>query len=114
MVKTFLFGAAAYPALELLWRGRTHASMALAGGASMLLIDRASRMPMGLPCRALLCSAGVTAIEYACGLIWNRTYRVWDYRRMPLNLHGQVCLPYTMLWCGLSAGVLAVMDRVRR
>lgn len=114
MMGTFLFGAAAYPTLELLWRGRTHPSMALAGGASMLLIDRASRLPMSLPERALLCGAGVTAVEYACGLIWNRQHRVWDYRRMPLNLRGQICLPYSLIWCGLSAGVLAAMDRIRR
>lgn len=110
MLKTFLFGAVGYPVLELLWRGRTHASMALAGGAAMLLIHRVSRMKGGLLPRSLLCSAGITAIEYAVGSLWNRDHRIWDYRRQPLNLHGQICLPYTLLWCGLSGSVLAVME----
>lgn len=110
MLGAFLLGAAGYPALELLTRGRTHCSMALAGGASTLLIRRISRMRLSLPVRALLCGAGITAIEYACGCVWNRQHRVWDYRRMPLNIRGQVCLPYSLLWCGLSAVLLAAMD----
>ncbi|MBQ2953118.1 MAG: hypothetical protein IJE07_06130 [Clostridia bacterium] len=114
MLKTFLTGAVGYPALELLWRGRTHPTMALAGGMSMLLIRRASRMRGGLMPRAMLCGAGITAIEYLIGRRWNRTHRIWDYRRQPLNLHGQICLPYSLLWCGLSATVLAVLDGTKR
>ena len=113
MLKTFLTGAVGYPALELLWRGRTHASMALAGGLSMLLIRRVSRMRGGLLPRAMLCGAGITAIEYLVGKKWNRTHRIWDYRRQPLNLRGQICLGYSLLWCGLSAAALAIMDARR-
>ncbi|MBE5796349.1 MAG: hypothetical protein E7327_03115 [Clostridiales bacterium] len=112
MLGTFLFGAIGYPALELLTRGRTHYSMALAGGASAVLIGRirAIRAPLGI--RALMSAAGITGIEYACGCIWNREHRVWDYRRMPLNCRGQICLPYSALWFCLSAGMLAAMDRL--
>jgi len=35
-----------------------------------------------------------------------RQHQIWDYRRMPLQWRGQVCLPYTALWCLLSAAVL--------
>lgn len=114
MLKTFLLGAAGYPALELLWRRRTHLSMALAGGAAMLLIRRVSRLKLPLVLRALLCGTGITGIEYAVGRAWNRDHRVWDYRRLPLQLQGQVCLPYSLLWCGLSAGVLAASDALRK
>ncbi len=110
MLGTFLLGAIGYPALEVLTRGRTHYSMCIAGGASTLLIRRVSRMHLSLLPQAVLCGAGITAIEYACGRVWNRTHRVWDYRRMPLNWRGQVCLPYSLLWCGLSAGMLKAMQ----
>ena len=113
MLKTFLTGAVAYPALEMLWRGRTHASMALAGGAGMLLIRCVSRVKAGLLPRSVLCGAGITVIEYAAGRLFNRTHRIWDYRRMPLNLQGQICLPYSLLWCALSGGVLVVMDALK-
>ncbi|MBQ7848328.1 MAG: hypothetical protein IJ343_01215 [Clostridia bacterium] len=114
MLGAFSLGAAGYPLLELLWRGRTHASMALAGGLSMMLIRRIGRIRCSLLLRTLLCGAGITAVELGCGLVWNRRHCVWDYRRMPLNLHGQICLPYSLMWCALSAGVLAVMDRCKR
>ncbi len=107
----FFLGAAAYPLLELLYRGRTHYSMALAGGCAAVLIGKISRLPFSLPVQTLLCGAGITAVEALCGVVWNRQYTVWDYRRMPLNWHGQVCLPYSVLWCGLSALLLIVLRR---
>ena len=110
MLRTFLFGAVCYPALELLTRRKTHYSMALAGGMSTVLIRRISRFPISRFARVLLCGAGITAVEYGCGCVWNRAYRVWDYRRMPMNWRGQICLPYTLLWCGLSACLLACLD----
>lgn len=105
-MKFFLIGAVGYPLLELAWRGRTHPSMALAGGLSTSLIHRIGQTSLHPVGKALLCGAGITAIEAGCGLIWNRRHRVWDYRRMPLNWRGQVCLPFTLAWCGLSAAYL--------
>ena len=111
MLGTFALGAVGYPLLELATRRRTHYSMALAGGLSTLLIRGLSRTSMRHATQALLCGAGITAIEYGCGRVWNRDFRVWDYRRVPLNWRGQVCLPYSLLWCGLSAAALKVMSR---
>lgn len=105
-MRSFLIGAIGYPMLELAWRGRTHPSMALAGGVSTMLIHRIGQAKLPLPEKALLCGAGITGIEAACGLIWNRHHQVWDYCRMPLNWRGQVCLPFTLAWCGLSAAYL--------
>lgn len=113
-MRIFLLGAIGYPALELLYRRRTHYSMALAGGAAALLIDRIRKLPGGMVYKAALCGAGVTAIEFLCGMIWNRDYAVWDYRRVPLNWQGQICLRYTMLWCGLSAGVMAALNMLEK
>jgi len=114
MLRSFLVGAAGYPALELATRRRTHYSMALAGGLSLMLMEGMARLPGGLTVKSLLSGAGVTAIEYACGQVWNRDYRVWDYRRMPLNWKGQICLPYSLLWCGLSAVVIKAMSDRKR
>lgn len=96
--------------MELLYRRRTHWTMALAGGASALLIDQVRRMRGRLLPKAILCGVGITGIEYLFGRIWNQNYAIWDYRHTPLNLHGQICLPYTLMWCGLSACMLAALD----
>ncbi len=105
-MKSFLIGAIGYPLLELAWRRRTHPSMALAGGLSAALIHRIGRTSLHPLAKVLLCGAGITGVEAACGLVWNRRHQVWDYRHMPLNWRGQVCLPFSLAWCGLSAAYL--------
>ena len=40
----FALGAAGYAALELLWRGRTHWTMALTGGAVLVGLRRLRRL----------------------------------------------------------------------
>lgn len=114
MKNMFLLGAVGYPALELLWRKRTHWSMSLAGGASASLIGQVQKLPLRRGKRALLCGAGITAIEGMCGLIVNRKHQVWDYRREPLNWRGHVCLPFSLMWCGLSYGLLSALDTLER
>ena len=46
----------------------------------------------------------ITAIEFVAGAIVNVRLKlnVWDYSKMPLNLYGQVCLPFSLLWCLLT------------
>ena len=106
-MKAFLIGAVGYPMLEILARGRTHPSMALAGGLSMEMIHCVNRrMKSPLPVKALVCAGGITGIEAACGVIFNRRHQVWDYSQQPFNWRGQVCLPYTALWYGLGTGAL--------
>ena len=33
--------------------------------------------------------------------------------RMPANLRGQICLPFTLAWCGLSALALGGMRMLK-
>ena len=105
-MKYFLLGAAGYPALEILWRGRTHLSMALAGALSATMIHQIGKLPIKLIPKAALCGIGITCIEAGCGMLWNKEHQVWDYRKMPLNWNGQMCLPYSLIWSGLSIVIL--------
>ncbi len=103
--KIFLFtiGGASYVGLELLWRGRSHLSMFLAGGSCFLLlgmIDKATIIP--LPLRIIAGANIITAIELLAGLLVNQNYTVWDYRDMPLNFLGQICFGYSLLWLPVS------------
>lgn len=102
-MRYFLIGAAGYPLLEIAWRGRTHYSMAIAGGLSTVLLHRISRTELRPCMQCVLGGISITAVEAVCGRIWNKHHQVWDYRRMPLNWRGQVCLTYSLLWCGLAA-----------
>lgn len=98
----FYLGGMCYAALELLWRGFTHWSMFLLGGSCFVLIGKLRRVQLPLPLRAMTAATVVTALELGCGLMVNRHYQVWDYRHMPLNYHGQICLPFSLLWMPLS------------
>ena len=115
MKHPFLTGAAVYPLIEMAWRGRTHPAMALAGGLAMQGLCIIQRTQTGRPLwqRALLGGLMITGIEYAIGRTMNRRYQIWDYRRTPLNLHGQICLPYSLAWCVLSAAGCCLTARGR-
>ncbi len=114
MLKSFVLGAVGYPLLELLYRGRTHYSMAIAGGISVFMLCRIRQLRCNFLTKVLLSGTAITTVELLCGLIWNRRYTVWDYRRTPLNYRGQICLPYSLLWCGLSAGFLVLTERIKK
>ena len=104
--KSFLFalGGLTYMALELLWRGWSHGTMFLAGGACFLLLGKLHLVggALSLPMRACIGAGIITTVEYTAGLLINRDYGVWDYRNMPLHLHGQICLPFCLLWLPVS------------
>lgn len=110
----FTLGGLGYVGLELLWRGWSHYSMFLAGGSCFLLLGGLNRAEPKLPMAArTVAGAGViTTVELAAGLLFNRDYQVWDYRNLPLNFHGQICLPFSLLWLPVSAGALALYDRL--
>ena len=113
----FLYlGGMIYAGLELLWRGRTHSSMFLLGGLCFVLIGGLGRVDPALPIplRALVAAGIVTMLELGCGLLVNLEYAVWDYRNMPLNYHGQICLPFTLLWIPISLAAIWLYDVVDR
>ncbi len=105
----FLLGGTGYVTLELLWRGFSHFSMFLAGGTCFLLLGglERARPRLPLPLRALTGAGIITMIELLAGMLFNRSYSVWDYRGMPWNFCGQICLPFCFLWIPVSlAGML--------
>ena len=100
----FYTGGATYLSLELLYRGRSHGSMFLAGGLCFLLIGHLNRVNprLPLPLRALVGAGIVTMVELGAGMAVNRNYQVWDYRDQPGNFMGQICPVFSALWIPLS------------
>jgi hypothetical protein len=110
----FWLGGLLYGGMELTWRGRTHWSMVLLGGLSFLLLGqlRLLRIPLGGKC--ILGALGVTLLELGCGLLVNRSYQVWDYRHLPLNYLGQICLPFTVVRAVISLAAFFLYDYLDR
>ena len=110
----FFVGGGLYVALELLWRGRSHGSMFLAGGVCFLLIGQLNRVEPKLPApaRALAGAGIITMVELAAGLLVNRTYQVWDYRGQPGNFLGQICPAFCLLWIPVAWAALLLHARL--
>ena len=102
----FLVGGSGYVGLELLWRGRSHISMFLAGGVCFLLLGWIGKARFSPSAKCLLGAVAITTVELLAGLLANRDYRVWDYRQMPYNFLGQICLSYSLLWIPVSFGAI--------
>ncbi len=106
----FLFGAAGYAVLEILWRGYTHWTMALTGGTVLIGLDSLRRRirdasPLS---RCASGAACITAAEFVVGCTVNRRYRmrVWDYSHELGNIKGQICPKYAALWMALAAPIM--------
>ena len=112
----FYLGGMCYAGLELLWRGFPHWSMFVLGGICFVLVGNLKRLFPGrpLPVRMVQASLLITVLELGCGLLVNRDYRVWDYRHLPMNLFGQICLPFTLLWIPVSFVAMLLYDWTNR
>lgn len=112
----FYLGGMLYCGIELLWRGQTHWSMFLLGAVCFCVVgglDRFWRAPVlaQMAVGALL----ITALEFLTGLLVNRALgmHVWSYAGVPLNLMGEICLPFTLLWFPLCGAAIFVEDALR-
>ncbi len=113
-----LIGGLVYYVIEVLWRGRSHWTMAVLGGLCFVLCGLINEpMPREVPLwkQMVLCSAVITMMELAAGLILNEYLGlgIWDYSQMPFNFLGQICLPYTVLWLFLSVPAIMLDDWLR-
>lgn len=110
-----LIGGFGYCLLEIIWRGRTHYSMFFAGAivmSSFLYINDNFSLPLWAKCFAGMLI--ITTVELAFGIAFNLILRehVWDYSNVPLNLMGQICVPFSLLWFMLSGAVFKIMEKV--
>lgn len=113
----FLIGALGYSLIEVLWRGYTHPSMALLGGFCLIMIYYVNKILLNLPrtAKAFICAILISIAELLCGILVNVVLKlnVWDYSNQPLNLLGQICPLYTLLWFCLSYIILYIIDKNR-
>ena len=116
-ISIFVFGGIAYGSLEVLYRGYTHWTMLLTGGACSCLIHIIGlHLKVPLWKKQLACAAVITTVEWLVGILVNLHlgWQVWDYSRQFLNLSGQICPLYTLYWFLLSLPCLLISTLLRR
>lgn len=108
----FLTGGVIYSAIEILFRGYTHWTMAVAGGLCLTLIYLMDSFTKNssLALKCLFGSLIITAVELSVGLIVNTAlgWNIWDYSHLPLNLMGQICFPFSVIWMLITVPALYI------
>ena len=113
-----MIGAFLYLFIEILYRGHTHWTMGVVGGVCFVLIGLINEVfTWGTPLclQSIIGATIVTVLEFISGVVLNIWLRlgIWDYSRMPFNLLGQICLPFSVIWIGLSVLAIVLDDYLR-
>lgn len=114
----FVIGGLIYNLVEILYRGNTHWTMFIVGGLCFLLVGWINKfLPWYLAIwkQMLIGGAIITVVEFVSGCIINLWlgWNVWDYSNIPLNILGQICLPFYFAWVGLSLVAIVLDDMIR-
>lgn len=120
----WFFGGALYFLLEVAYKTATghpeRISWTMLAVAIVLTIpvERCgAELPWECPLwlQAAACAALVTAVELVAGLVLNVWLRlgIWDYSHLPLNLWGQICPQFSLVWWGLCLMFIPVFDWLR-
>lgn len=113
----FLTGCFVYSLLEVSSRGFTHWTMTLTGGIILTILyemfTHLKKVPLWQKC--ILGSLIITAAEFTVGVTVNIIFgwNVWNYSDMPLNILGQICLPFTVLWFFLCIPAAFVCNAIQ-
>lgn len=109
----FTFSGYIYVCLELIFRGYSDITMMFASSICaipMIILNNKFTYELDFLLQLFLCAIFATLVEFIFGMLFNRDYSIWDYRNMPLNLYGQICLPFSLLWMIIAACVIPLMD----
>lgn len=114
----FTVGGITYGIIEILWRHRTHWTMIITGGICFLALFRIFYKLENIKTiyKCFIGSGVITTIELIVGCIVNLQLKmnVWDYSSIPLNLWGQICPIYSILWGLLTLPILFVCKKMQK
>lgn len=111
----FIIGSG-YGIMELLFRGHTHWTMFIMGGICFCLLYIISNYSkLTLPEKWLIGAVTITAVEFFVGGLLNLTlgWRVWTYAHYPMNIFGQVCLIFSVLWLVICIPVCPICIKLK-
>lgn len=115
-IAVFVLGAGAYGTMEILFRGYTHWTMLITGGACVLTMYYLQDWILSLPVvlGALAGALIITFYEFFVGVLVNLRlgWQVWDYSALPGNVLGQICPAFTAIWfcvCFLFFGMVRIL-----
>ena len=115
-VLVFILGGVSYGLIEMIYRGYTHWSMVLTGGACILTFYIMEEWLLSIPLlwAALAGAAIITVYELCVGLVVNVMLKleVWDYSEVPGNFMGQICPTFSVAWFILSLIFIGIIRQI--
>ncbi len=113
----FIAFSSLYVEIEILFRNRSDRSMIVLSGICGILIGLINYFfswNMSLILQGIIGGLFiVTPLEYVFGILFNSDYHIWDYRTVPFNINGQVCLPFSIIWCFIAVVCIMLDDYLR-
>lgn len=112
----FWFGGSTYVTFEVFFRGYSHWTMFLLSGILFLYIDTLNEIwDWNIVTQTLCGTLSVVVAEFLAGCVLNLWLglNIWDYSDMPLNLMGQICLPFAALWIPIVVLAIVLSDVIR-
>ena len=91
--------------------------MGVCGGLLFLLIDSINNKiswDLDILLQGVLGSCAITLCELIVGevcLLLGKS-PMWNYTNMPLNFDGVICVPFSLLWIGLSIVAVFIADAI--
>lgn len=114
----WVFGGTMYFLLEVVWKmAQGHPNeiswtMLVLAAMICIPLDQVNEHPsrnMPLWLQAVLGGMGITAAELVAGLVLNvwLGLGIWDYSNSSINLCGQICLTFALMWVPVAgAGIV--------
>ena len=113
-----IIGGMLYWAIEMIFRGYSHFSMAILGAwcfVALGLINEVIPWSMPLFQQIIIGETIILASEFFAGCVLNLWLQlnIWDYSNLPGNILGQICWQFALLWIPLVAFGIVLDDWVR-
>lgn len=109
----FLIGGLLYMGIEVLYDNTSDRSMGLVGGLAFIICTSVINVfDLHYLINGFIIANIVTILEYIGGRLFNKDFHIWDYRNMPFNFKGQVCLPFYLIWLLVIAPLIMWLDKI--
>lgn len=114
----FAVGYCVYIAIEVTYRGFSYPLMGLCGGLALMIMDKINdyiSWDVDIIIQGSIGSIIITFFELIIGEISLRTELLpimWNYSNVPLNFDGVVCVPFSLIWVGLSIIGILIADAI--
>lgn len=114
----FILGGLSYYGIEIAYRGYSHISMFIVGALCFIfigLLNEKLEWDTYIEIQVCIGLVFVLALEFVAGCILNLWLGlgIWDYSSLPLNLFGQICIPFAILWIPIIIVAILLDDYVR-